>query len=216
MHCNVCNVFQSPLALSSHFSKSTISFSPSFIKYNRFIKNYKLEKQELEWNHISPSVHLKTNHTHFTLKSFHIHQPGEHSLNHKKYNLELHFVFASDSNSNDLLVLGFLAKEVLFPQESSKIFARLIKNKKFKIPNFLKTSFWRYTGSLTGEENPSTENVNWIVSNKILNITREQLEILFHLSRPSKPLQDRAGREISFHFNTAKKQKQTTNQRNQM
>lgn len=196
-----CHVFQSPIALSSNSALSTISRSTPAIKYNRSIHRYEYDTKEKEWNNIFPTIDLQTSQDDFTLTSFHIHQPGEHTLDGQKYDLEIHFLFQSYKNK-DLLVLGFLAKQVCSRQglktDQATLFENLVQNKKFKIPKLSPHSFWRYTGSLTGAETNSNENVNWIVSKKILKITREELQFLLSKSRVAKRLQNRSGRDVVF------------------
>ena len=67
---------------------------------------------------------LINNDTNYKLLQFHVHQKAEHTIDDKKYDLELHFVFVSDEGF--IFALGFLTKAVSAEKYTSKIFQKLL------------------------------------------------------------------------------------------
>lgn len=112
---------------------------------------------------------------------FHLHAPGEHKVEGQSFALEAHFVH--NNTSGDLTVVGVLFKE----GKRNKGIDQLIKQvqKRSSKPFNLKISsilpvkdarMYRYHGSLTAHS--FAKNVQWLVFQKVLEVSKEQLQQL--------------------------------------
>jgi alcohol dehydrogenase (NADP+) len=127
----------------------------------------------------------------YELLQFHFHSPAEHTIDSKKYDLELHFVFqykgeAGDGPSNYLSVMGLIFKVV--PEITADMHdGRFIRE--FKCDNlgldltlnfyhlhsiFKESEYYAYKGSLTAV--PCLEIVNWYLHKDVFYITEKELE----------------------------------------
>jgi carbonic anhydrase len=139
----------------------------------------------------------------FYFLQFHFHSPSEHSINGKKYDLEIHYVHQSRSGS--FAVMGVLYQIGEENDDLHNIIANLgvLQNDGDTVdmvtPILYPTygsSFWHYSGSLTAP--PCTEGVNWFVSQTILTLSQSQLSALKSKlnngesnNRPTQPLNNR-------------------------
>lgn len=103
---------QSPIDLSSHrvtlvpnLGKLNISYNPC----NATVKN-RGHDISIYWEGNAGSIHI--NGTQYLLKQSHWHSPSEHSVNGRRYDMELHMVhLSSDPNvTNKIAVVGVLYK----------------------------------------------------------------------------------------------------------
>ncbi|KAM1754654.1 hypothetical protein ACFX12_007085 [Malus domestica] len=101
---------QSPIDLSSHrvtlvpnLGKLNISYNPC----NATVKN-RGHDISIYWEGNAGSIHI--NGTQYLLKQSHWHSPSEHSVNGRRYDMELHMVhLSSDPNvTNKIAVVGVL------------------------------------------------------------------------------------------------------------
>ncbi|XP_022143911.1 alpha carbonic anhydrase 7-like [Momordica charantia] len=153
---------------------------------------------------------IEVNDVVYNLQQVHWHSPSEHSINGKRYDLELHMVhLSSDPNSkNKIAVVGQLYKigkpdpvlSLLSKDISSMINQKHEKKMGVMNPDDIKISgkrYYRYLGSLTVP--PCTEGVIWTINKKIGTVSKEQVELLREAvhdyaefnARPVQPLNDR-------------------------
>lgn len=162
--------------------QSPINISPSKIILSRIDKNNKnlldikykykevnsiREKNNNNFKYKVSNESLITvyNGTDFYLDSYHLHNKSEHRINNKEYLLEVHLVHKC-KNVGNYLVLAFF---IDFKEGKSCIFDDMILQKEshnFKLKNTVDNKFYKYQGSLTTA--PYSENVTWVVFDKIL------------------------------------------------
>lgn len=162
------------------------------LKFQNRIQHYQYDTVKKQWPVLDPQPSLHVNQGEFKLSEFHLHQKGEHKLNGSSFPLEIHFVYL-DALGNGL-VLGFVAKRA---KKSSSLFEKLLNNESLRIPKL--QNYWIYTGSLTSPPNaPSGVSINWFVARNKLKISKQLLAQFKPLSKPAKPLEERAGRSIGY------------------
>lgn len=138
----------------------------------------------------------------YHLKQFHFHTPSEHTMNGKNAPMEIHFVHQSDDQN--LAVVGVLVYEGSHNANFDQLIKYLpnaVGEKKshdsiqidiaMHIPNDLWA--YHYIGSLTTP--PCTENVQWLVLQKSMEMDKQQIEAfssrLKKNNRPTQPLNER-------------------------
>ncbi|KAK9058603.1 hypothetical protein SSX86_023445 [Deinandra increscens subsp. villosa] len=127
--------------------------------------------------------HIHINGTEYQLDQLHWHTPSEHTVNGRRYNLELHLVHQSADGK--IAVVGIMYKigrpdSVLSLMEP--YFKALASTKGvemsvgFMDPRDIKIGsrkYYRYIGSLTTP--PCHQNVIWTIVKKVRTVSREQL-----------------------------------------
>lgn len=179
---------QSPIDLSSHrvtlvpnLGKLNISYNPC----NATVKN-RGHDISIYWEGNAGSIHI--NGTQYLLKQSHWHSPSEHSVNGRRYDMELHMVhLSSDPNvTNKIAVVGVLYKIGRPDSFLSKLTGHVksmmdqteernigtIDPREIKIR---KKNYYRYMGSLTVP--PCTEGVIWTINKKIRTVSRDQVKL---------------------------------------
>ncbi|KAE8784215.1 Bifunctional monodehydroascorbate reductase and carbonic anhydrase nectarin-3 [Hordeum vulgare] len=143
----------------------------------------------------------------FRFKMVHWHVPAEHSINGKRFPLELHLVHADDHG--DKAVVGILYKigkpDPFYDQLTEKL--RELKETPTVAAGMVELkslqkrtgSYFRYMGSLTTP--PCTENVVWNILGKGREMSQEQFELItaplpHQDNRPPQPLN---GRLVAFY-----------------
>lgn len=136
-------------------------------------------------------------------KQFHFHYPAEHTIDGKRYPLEMHLVH-QEKGSDNLAVLGIFIEEGSKTNEFlEKVFAELPEQKKKEVQTNTKLTLsdyippaqehYTYTGSLTTP--PCTVGVDWIVFSKPIQASKEQLakfsKLYSNNARPVQPLNNR-------------------------
>lgn len=190
---------------------SPIPLNTDTTKYHNkiFISNHKLTfpdkkiryefigEKSLEWKVNTKDYIIHNNNEKYYLESFHFHKHGEHTINGKHFDCELHFVFPNYTNNKMILVLGILFN---FGKHSSKIIKSLIKGKSFSLPNSIENNFCTYNGSLTNVnlEDIDAAAVNWNILTLTGSITREDYNILYHKFRNSSKLRPTNGRNVIY------------------
>ncbi|KAG8047240.1 hypothetical protein GUJ93_ZPchr0008g12111 [Zizania palustris] len=131
---------------------------------------------------------LLINGTAYQLRQMHWHTPSEHTIDGKRFDMELHMVHLNAQNEaaviGILYKIGILRDEFLYKLEP--YIRRIIdqKNKEVLVdngvdPNVAKgkdTVYYRYMGSFTTP--PCTEGVIWTVVKKVRSVTPTQVALL--------------------------------------
>ncbi|KAI3826480.1 hypothetical protein L1987_00528 [Smallanthus sonchifolius] len=138
----------------------------------------------LRW--IGGAGHIHINGTDYQLNQAHWHTPSEHTINSRRFNLELHLVHQSIDKK--VVVVGILYKigrldsflTTMEPYLKTLAFTRgvetntgIINPRQIKIGS---RKYYRYIGSLTTP--PCDQNVIWTIVRKVRTVSREQLRII--------------------------------------
>ncbi|XP_003565803.1 alpha carbonic anhydrase 7 [Brachypodium distachyon] len=146
----------------------------------------------------------------FTFKVIHWHSPSEHTIDGRRFPLELHLVHVSDNG--DIAVIGILyslgepdsfydqiadkLRELRRSESHGVVAAGMVELRSLQKRT---GSYFRYSGSLTTP--PCTEKVTWNILGKVREISAEQLQLLTGAlpgkdNRPAQPLN---GRSVAFY-----------------
>ena len=138
---------------------------------------------------------------------YHFHAPSEHTIDGRHYPLEVHLVHKSADGN--LAVLGVLVEEgehdalwevILSALPDGPDDPRHLENLDLDTDDIRPQprTYYRYMGSLTTP--PCSENVKWIVSAEIRDISPEQMaQIVAHLPNNNRPVQPRNGRAVTLY-----------------
>ncbi|KAK7267794.1 hypothetical protein RIF29_20473 [Crotalaria pallida] len=162
----------------------------------------------LKWKGDAGSIFI--NGTEFFLQQCHWHSPSEHTINGRRYDLELHVVHHSlnPNAKSKLAVVGVLFRidrpdstlskltkyiKSMMDEEAEKSIG-LIDPSKIKLGG---KKYYRYMGSRTTP--PCTEGVIWSIKTKIRRVSKEQVKLLKEAvydyakknARPIQPLNQR-------------------------
>ncbi|XP_052173180.1 carbonic anhydrase Nec1-like [Diospyros lotus] len=163
----------------------------------------------LQWE-LGEAGSIKINGTNYLLQQGHWHSPSEHSINGRRYDMELHLVHVSPDSrvKNQIAVIGVLYKigrpNAFLSQLLKNI--SLISDTKEEInmgvidPREMKVrgkKYYRYMGSLTVP--PCTEGVIWIIKKRVRTVSKEQVHLLREAvhdyaetnARPLQPINSR-------------------------
>jgi carbonic anhydrase len=139
----------------------------------------------------------------YPLVQFHFHSPSEHTLDGKRFPLEMHLVHAG-AGGNPAVVVGVLFEKGVANAALAPFFANLPKTKGSVAPAGLSIdpaailpashSFLHYEGSLTTP--PCSEGIRWFVLTEPATVSAEQVKAyvgtgLDHTNRPLQPLGER-------------------------
>ncbi|CAH1442042.1 unnamed protein product [Lactuca virosa] len=165
----------------------------------------------VHWESNAGSIEI--NGTVFSLIQAHWHSPSEHTINGRRYSLELHMVHKTTdpTSKHKIAVIGVLYKigkpnpflTKLIPNITS-----LVKEDKEHghpgviDPREIQMScrrYYNYIGSLTVP--PCTEGVVWTISKKVRTVSLDQVKLLRdavhdHAQKNSRPLQPNRHRDI--------------------
>ncbi|KAF9597195.1 hypothetical protein IFM89_016336 [Coptis chinensis] len=166
------------------------------------------KRVELQWAGSAGS--LQSNGINYDLQQCHWHSPSEHTINGKRFALELHMVhqIIDPILGNRTAVIGILYKigrpEAFLSELEKDIKSITDSQKEINVgivdPRHIKVAgkkYYRYIGSLTTP--PCTEGVLWTISKRVRTVSIEQVKLLrtaVHDSaennaRPLQPLNDR-------------------------
>ncbi|KAM3341242.1 alpha carbonic anhydrase 7-like [Capsicum galapagoense] len=207
--------------------QSPIDISSCGVKIKRKLGHKKLYKPSnstlrnrghdisLHWHGDAGSILM--NGTKYPLLQIHWHSPSEHTINGRRYALELHMVHhnTDEKLENKIVVNAVLYKfgrpdPLLFilrrhilsmvDQEAEESNLGII-NPSYVTTNYGK-SYYKYKGSLTTP--PCTEGVTWLVNKKVQPVSKSQVKLLReavhdHALRNARPLQPRNKRRIHLH-----------------
>ena len=143
----------------------------------------------------------------YELVQYHFHAPSEHTIDGQHFPLEVHLVHQSPEGN--LAVVGILVEEgehdalweiilSALPEEPGDV--RHLENLDLDTDDIRPPpeTYYQYLGSLTTP--PCTENVQWIVSAEIREISPEQMtKILSHLHANNRPVQPLNARTLKLY-----------------
>ena len=150
-----------------------------------------------------PGSSLTLDDRQYDLLQFHFHQPSEHLISGRAFDMEAHFVHKNPT-TDDLVVLAVLMSQGNLNQALDRVWDKipygdrteevsdLIINASNLLPENI-SQYYRYRGSLTTP--PCSEIVTWLVLKQPVEISKLQiarfLEIVGHNARPTQPLNSR-------------------------
>lgn len=187
-HCCDQGCLQSPINLTS---KIEAELAPIEFIYQKIVpktgKHQIVEKEKSNKNYIKIDKEV------FLFLQFHVHCPGEHLIEGKKFPAELHIVHKNtNEKENNLAVIGIMLEE---QSEDSEIFNYIIKSEEFDLKELLPESkiYYRLMGSLTTA--PHKENINWYIMQKPIGASKKQIKELYKIfelkSRDLQPVNNR-------------------------
>ncbi|GFP84249.1 alpha carbonic anhydrase 7 [Phtheirospermum japonicum] len=187
--------------IGSHLGKLTRDYDPS----NATLIN-RGHDMMLRWR--NGAGHININGTLFQLNQCHWHTPSEHTINGRRFDMEVHLVH--QSNDNRTAVIGIMYKIGRPDSFLSKMQRDLeavgrthdvetavgIVNP--GLIQFGSRKYYRYIGSLTVP--PCTQNIIWTIVRKVRTVSREQVRLIREAvhdeseanSRPIQHLHDRS------------------------
>ncbi|CAI9105040.1 OLC1v1003872C1 [Oldenlandia corymbosa var. corymbosa] len=157
----------------------------------------------LSW--VGDAGHIHINGTLYPLRQTHWHSPSEHSINGKRYDLEVHMVHQTPEEK--IAVIGIIYKigrpDPFLPmiENDMKALAHttdlekavgILDPKQIKLGS---RKYYRYIGSLTTP--PCHQNVIWTIGKKVRTVSRHQLKMIREAAhertnaRPIQPLNQR-------------------------
>ncbi|CAI9776465.1 unnamed protein product [Fraxinus pennsylvanica] len=159
----------------------------------------------LRWEAGAGSVQI--NGTVYQLKQCHWHSPSEHTLNGKRFDMEVHLVH--ESMDNRTAVLGIMYKigrpdsflsmmkqdlKAIVDTHNVERAVGIIDPKLIKLGS---RKYYRYIGSLTVP--PCTQDISWTIVRKVRTVSREQVKLIREAvhdesetnARPIQPINQR-------------------------
>ncbi|KAL3531993.1 hypothetical protein ACH5RR_005514 [Cinchona calisaya] len=165
----------------------------------------------LQWGGDAGSIFI--NGSEYPLRQAHWHSPSEHTINGRRYDLELHMVHINTNPNlkNKIAVIGILYKIGKPDEFLSKLMSNIStmidkkdeqRNLEIVDPREIEIHskrYYRYMGSLTVP--PCTEGVIWTINRKVRTVSRDQVKLLReavhdYAERNARPLQQHNNREI--------------------
>ncbi|XP_078180232.1 alpha carbonic anhydrase 7-like [Carex rostrata] len=140
---------------------------------------------ELKWNEDAGSIQIDGDQ--YNLTQLHWHAPSEHTINGKRFAMEMHMVHLTPDGKK-IAVIGFLYEyghpdpllnelepyiKEISNEKHEEEWVGIIDPRKIKLGS---RKYYRYMGSLTVP--PCTEGVVWTIVKKIRTVTRDQVHLL--------------------------------------
>ncbi|CAH2060311.1 unnamed protein product [Thlaspi arvense] len=163
----------------SHLGRLTRNYKPS----NATLKN---RGHDMMLRFKEGPGSIKINGTEYQLLQLHWHSPSEHTINGKRFALELHMVHESITGRMAVVTvlynigrpdsfLSLLESKLLVitDQNEAEKNIGMIDPKKIEIGS---REYYRYIGSLTTP--PCTQNVTWTIVKKVRTVTKNQVSLL--------------------------------------
>ncbi|XP_051120915.1 alpha carbonic anhydrase 7-like [Andrographis paniculata] len=159
----------------------------------------------IKW--VDGAGHIEINRRLYELKQCHWHIPSEHTINGRRFDMEVHLVHQTKDNRT--AVIGIMYKIgrsdsfLSVMKQNLKIMAHTRDVKKTlgiidpRLIKFGSCKYYKYMGSLTTP--PCTQNVLWTIVKKIRIVTEEQITMIRNAvhdeletnARPVQPINDR-------------------------
>ncbi|XP_031399232.1 alpha carbonic anhydrase 7-like [Punica granatum] len=210
---------QSPIDMSSQRVK--VILKSSLLKKNHFPGNATIKNRghdiSVQWE-LGKAGSIRINGTRYFLQQCHWHSPSEHSINGRRYDMEMHMVHVSPNPTvkNKIVVLGLLyqsgAPNPFISKLMGHVRSMIDKHEERTMgvinPEDIKMGgkkYYKYMGSLTVP--PCTEGVIWIINKKLMTVSRDQVALLReavhdYAENNARPLQPLNKREIHLHVPT--------------
>ncbi|KAI9122299.1 hypothetical protein K1719_006988 [Acacia pycnantha] len=166
---------------------------------------------QVKWEGDAGSIRI--NGSDFFLHQAHWHSPSEHTINGRRYDMELHMVHSSSSKPEKVVVVGVLYKigrPDPFLSKLGKYIRKMVDEVGEEEIGYIHPlgiskrgrNYFTYVGSLTVP--PCTEGVLWIIDHKVRTVSREQVKLLReavhdYAEKNARPLQPHNDREIALH-----------------
>ncbi|XP_078179640.1 alpha carbonic anhydrase 7-like [Carex rostrata] len=143
---------------------------------------------ELKWHEDAGSIQIDGNH--YNLTQMHWHSPSEHTINGRRFAMEMHMVHMTPDGKK-IAVIGFLYKygrpdpllDELEPyikeianKNNEEEWVGIVDPSKFGKIKLGSRKYYRYMGSLTVP--PCTEGVVWTIVKKIRTVSKDQVHLL--------------------------------------
>lgn len=202
---------QSPIDLSNQRVKVIPKLGDLKRNYKLCNATVKNRGHDISLQWVGDAGSIQINGTEYKLQQGHWHAPSEHSINGRRYDLELHMVHVSPDNN--IAVVGLLYKTGQPDKFLSKMMSNItsmadkMEQRKMGVihPRDIKMGgrkYYKYMGSLTVP--PCTEGVTWIINKKIRTVSREQVKQLRlavhdYAEMNARPVQPLNLREVQFY-----------------
>ncbi|CAA0806243.1 Alpha carbonic anhydrase 7, partial [Striga hermonthica] len=159
----------------------------------------------LRWGY--GSGHIEINGTEYQLQQCHWHSPSEHTINGRRFDMEIHLLHRSIDNQTAVIGVMYkigrpnsfltMMKHHLNALAETRDVERAVGIIDPELIKFGSRKYYRYIGSLTTP--PCTENVIWTIVRKVRTVSREQVELIRNSvhddtetnARPIQPMNDR-------------------------
>jgi carbonic anhydrase len=141
----------------------------------------------------------------FELEQYHFHAPSEHTVDGRRFPMEMHLVH--QAADGEFAVLGVLIDEGAHNAAFDPVFSRLprrlgervhLEHVQVDIDDLLPSArhVYRYRGSLTTP--PCSEGVRWFVGAQPVELSAGQIETFTSIIHGNnRPLQSRGSREVT-------------------
>ncbi|KAG6631823.1 hypothetical protein I3843_13G101600 [Carya illinoinensis] len=196
------NLLNERVEIVSHLGRLNRNYRPS----NATLKN-RGHDMMLEWE--GGAGYIEINGTQYELVQNHWHSPSEHTINGRKFDLEVHMVH--ESSDGKVAVVGIMytigRPDSFLSSIMHQLSAVADNNEEVTAmgivdPRNIKIGsrkYYRYIGSLTTP--PCTQNVVWTIVRKVRTVTREQVRLLRvavhdESDTNARPLQPINGRSV--------------------
>ncbi|GJS07221.1 alpha carbonic anhydrase 7-like protein [Tanacetum coccineum] len=177
---------QSPIDMSSRRVKMVFNSKKLYRNYKPDHATIKNRGHDIMLQWEGDAGLIRINDTEYALKQAHWHSPSEHTINGRRYDMELHMVHLSiDKKIAVIAVLYNLGKPDRFLSKFAVNISSVIDQKGehghsgIINPRDIQMSsrrYYRYIGSLTVP--PCTEQVVWTISRKIRTVSKKQVKLL--------------------------------------
>ncbi|XP_058068210.1 alpha carbonic anhydrase 7-like [Magnolia sinica] len=165
----------------------------------------------LKWVNEAGSIYVDG--IEYFLIQCHWHSPSEHTINGRRYSLELHMVHENLEKKRAVVAIlykigrpdKFLSKlmgqiSAINDSKDGEIGVGLVDPKQIKVQP---RKYYRYKGSLTTP--PCTEGVTWNILKKVRSVSREQVQLLREavhgeFKRNARPTQATKHRAVHFYI----------------
>ncbi|KAK4441191.1 Alpha carbonic anhydrase 7 [Sesamum alatum] len=151
--------------------------------------------------------HIQINGTLYQLRQLHWHSPSEHTINGRRFDMEVHLVHQSDNNRTAVIGIMYkigrpdsflsMMKHDLESIAEMRDVEKFIGNIDPKLIKLGSRKYYRYIGSLTTP--PCTQNIIWTIVRKVRTVSRQQIELIRDAvhddseanARPIQPVHER-------------------------
>lgn len=209
---------QSPIDMSDRRVKmvqKTENIKRNYRPFNATLKNRGHDIM-VQWEGFDKAGSIQINGARYFLQQCHWHSPSEHTINGRRYDMELHMLHTTPEQK--IAVIGYLYKTGKPDAFLSKLLNDIVSMTDQKMernigivdPREIKfggKKYYRYMGSLTTP--PCKQGVIWTINKKIRTISKDQVRALRvavhdYAEKNARPLQPLNQREIHFHGRSPK------------